>query len=324
MNTQMSILAVALSISLSSMAGASGYAESVYGEYAASSGGKVALEITSVGGGALSKIAGREFSTLISTPSRVLVGQDDGYTVSKHVFEVANAGQLADLSGRAEDFEAVGFPLQTGTFRLLEVVMSVGSDVSVHSSIEFCWEKQSHCVILDPSIQFLDSTANNHFSLKAAGNVPLIETEIAVPTRAGTCGLASNHGTKSKVVNYAARTLTWKNVFGNLLVKKNLGASQHGLSCDVNCKPKPYGYSNPSSAEGRLGWRTACDHAYGQGISGTTAKSTGITGCSDKYAVAAKFDATVNGTGANVNVEVDAGGSVHNNGGFVYDSCGVF
>jgi hypothetical protein len=302
----------------------SGYAESIYGDYANTSGGKVGFALRTITSGSTKELAGIPFSALIATPKAILNYENDGYRSWNHVLEPADAGLLADLHGRVEGFAEAGFPVNKGAYRIIEVEMNLGGAVSKHHSIEFCWQEQSHCVILDPSIKFLDSTAKNQMALRAQGLVPLETSEASEATRAGTCGLASNKSIKSKVVNYPARTLTWKNVFGNLLVRKDLGASQHGIRCDTSCKPQPYGYSNPSSGEGRLGWRVACDHAYGQGISGSTAKSTGITGCSDRYAVAASFDASVNGTGANVNINVDSGGAVHNNGGFVYDSCGIF
>jgi hypothetical protein len=311
-----------------------GYAEKIYNEYAESADDKIGFEVTVASHGKLKALAGKAFSSIIDTPRRKLTAEDNGFVTTNHAFSNvgANSAEFADLTKNVSDFEAIGYPVAEGTYRILDVVTTVGRDISSHKAIEFCWKSQFHCVLLDPSIEFVDSIANNRMMFMAQGVGPTVTTEAVnavaklatVQGITGTCGLASNHGIKQRTVTYNARTVTYKNVFKNTLVTKDLGGQQSGVSCDTSCKPKPYGYANVSSADGRLGWRTACADNSALGITGTTAKYIGKTMCTHKYAVAASASITVEGVGSGVDLNVDAGGGVDANGGAVYESCGYF
>ena len=308
------------------------YAEKIYSEYAASADDKVSFDLNVVAHGKLKDLAGKKFADIISAPQRKLTATDNGFVTSSHAFQnvVANSAELDVLSKTVADFEAVGYPVAEGNYRVLDVITTVGRDVSSHKAIEFCWKSQFHCVLLDPSIEFIDSIANNRIQLMAKGAGPTVTTVASGATAGvqgitGVCGLASNHAIKQRTVTYGARNLKYKNIFGGTLVNKDLGGQQSGVSCDTSCKPKPYGYSNVSSAQGYLGWRTACANNSGLGITGTTAKFIGKTMCTHQYAVAASASITVLNYGtAGVDLKVDVGGSVDANGGSVYESCGYF
>lgn len=319
-----------------------GYAERIYTEYADSADDKVSFDVSTAAHGKLKALVGKPFSSIINAPWRKLVASDDGFVTSNHAFENADANsqEFSDLNKTVADFEAIGYPVSEGQYRILDVIMTLERDVSNHRAIEFCWKKQFHCVLLDPNVQFIDSIANNRVKFMAEGSGPTVtvkaadttasraldgSTSFASASIAGTCGLASNHAIKQKTVTYGARNVQYKNIFKNVLVNKDIGAQQSGLSCDTSCKPKPYGYSNVSSAYGRLGWRTACAQNSGLGISGTTAKFIGKTMCTHKYAIAASANITVLNYGtAGVDLKVDAGGGIDANGGAVYESCGYF
>ena len=311
------------------------YAEKIYTEYAASSDDKISFDLTVTSRGKLKELVGKPFSSIITTPRRKLVASDNGFLTKDHAYQNVNANnqEFAVLSKSVADFEAKGYPIAGGTYRILEIITTMGRDISSHRAIEFCWKEQFHCVVLDPNIEFIDSIANNRMKLMAEGAGPTVTYEAATPSTnlvgtqavAGICGLASDHSKKQKTVTYAARNLKYKNVFGNTLVNKDLGGQQSGVSCDTSCKPKPYGYSNVSSAQGHLGWRTACAQNSGLGITGTTAKFIGKTMCTHTYAIAASASVTVlNGGTAGVDLKVDVGGSVDATGGSVYESCGYF
>lgn len=331
------ILAIAAScITVSAWAAPLGkradYAEKIYNEYAASADDKVSFDLNVVAQGKLKDLAGKKFSDIINPPQRKLTASDNGFVTSSHAFEnvLANSDELNVLSKTVADFEAVGYPVAEGRYRVLDVITTLGRDVSSHKAIEFCWKSQFHCVLLDPSIEFIDSIANNRIKLMAEGAGPKVTTVASDATAgvqglAGTCGLASNHALKQRTVNYGGFNVKYRNLFNAVLVNKDIGAQQSGVSCDTSCKPKPYGYSNVSSAQGYLGWRTACAQNSGLGITGTTAKYIGKTMCTHKYAVAASASITVLNYGtAGVDLKVDAGGGVDANGGSVYESCGYF
>ena len=321
------------------------YAEKIYNEYAASADDKVSFDLNVVAHGKLKDLLGKPFSSILSTPQRKLVASDNGFITQDHAFQNVNATkqEYDVLNKSVADFEAKGYPVAGGTYRVLDVITTLGRDVSSHKAIEFCWKEQFHCVLLDPSIEFIDSIANNRMKLMAEGAGPTVTFDAASPGTAssgaakpstavasvqglaGVCGLASNHASKQKTVTYAARNLKYKDVFGITLVNKDLGGQQSGVSCDTSCKPKPYGYSNVSSAQGYLGWRTACANNSGLGITGTTAKFIGKTLCTHQYAVAASAAISVLNYGsASVDLKIDVGGGVDASGGSVYESCGYF
>lgn len=310
------------------------YAEKIYTEYAASSDDSVSFDVNVAAKGKLKDLAGKQFSSIITAPRRKLVAVDNGFTTSKHAFEAAdsNSGEFDDLNKTVADFEINGYPVAGGTYRILDVTATVGRDSTTHRAIEFCWNKQFHCVLLDPTIQFVDSIANTRIKLMAEGAGPKVTgipadtsaTAAGLQGVAGTCGVASHPSWKGIQTTYSAYNPQYKNVFGKVLVNKNIGAQQSGVNCDTSCKPKPFGYSNVSSAQGYLGWRTACAQNSAYGVTGTFAKYTGKTMCTHKYAVAASASISVLGQGASVDLKVDAGGSVDANGGAVYESCGYF
>jgi hypothetical protein len=308
------------------------YADKIYTEYADSADDKMSFDLNVVAQGKLKDLTGKKFSEIIGTPQRKLTASDDGFVTASHAFQniQPNSAELADLNRTVADFEAAGYPVADGKYRILDVVTTMGRDVSSHKAIEFCWKKQFHCVLLDPSIEFIDSIANNRIRLMAEGAGPKVTTVASgavegVASLAGVCGLASNHAVKQKTVTYAARNIKYRNLLNAVLVNKDLGGQQSGVSCDTSCKPKPYGYSNVSSAQGYLGWRTACANNSGLGITGTTAKYIGKTLCTHKYALAASASITALNYGtAAVDLKIDVGGSVDATGGHVYESCGYF
>lgn len=311
----------------------SDYAEKIYTEYAASADDSISFDVTVVAKGKLKDLAGKPFSSLINAPRRKLVAVDNGFTTAKHAFEAANpqSAEFDDLNKTVADFEAVGYPIAGGTYRILDVSASLGQDSTSHRAIEFCWKKQFHCVLLDPTIQFVDSIANNRIKLMAEGAGPKVSaieanTSQTVSTQAvaGTCGVASHPTWKGIQTTYSAYNTKYKNVFGKVLVNKDIGGQQAGVRCDTSCKPQPFGYSNVSSAQGYLGWRTACAQNSAYGVTGSFAKYIGKTMCTHKYAVAASASIQAQGTGASVDLKVDVGGSVDANGGSVYESCGYF
>lgn len=321
-------VALAFSVGLAHATESRSYAETIYDEYAASSGGTVSFKVAELQSGPLAKIKGFEFVALIGSPTQVLRASDNGFYTSEHTLEKTDSqsAEFADLFARPEDMAKVGYPVENGQFRLLQVAMMVGHEVSDHKALELCWGAQNYCHLLDPSVEFIDSIANNRIQLRAEGIGPVIEHEESNSLEKSRCGLASNPSWVGKTTTYPARNLKYRNVFKNVLVNKDLGGQQSGIRCDSSCKAQPFGYSNPSSAQGYLGWRTACDHNFhsGRNSTQTTAKYIGITGCSHRYAAAAKFIVTKKGVGTGVDLNIDVAGSEDRNGGFVFDTCGRF
>lgn len=309
-----------------------GYAETVYAEYAASANGKLNLELSLVGGGPLQTLANKPFSSVIGWPSYVITASDNGLNTYGHVRKEADLSVIGkgDMELTSADFTRVGLPAAQGKYRVFDVAVTLGDKVSHHTSMEFCWSAQGHCVVLDPSIEFLDSVVSNRLRLRADGAGPRIMTEPSrrtslVGATLATCGLASNHSVRGRSSTWPQRTVTYKNLLGMTVVQKTLGAQQAGISCDASCKPQPYGYSNASSAWANVGFTAACDNDFGYGTSGSSGKWIAESKCTHKALGSASASASVSGQGSiSVAIAWDLGGSVDSTGGQTMDSCALF
>jgi hypothetical protein len=177
----LSILASCLSLSAAfaaPLAKRAEYAEKIYNEYAASADDKVSFDLSVASQGRLKDLLGKPFSAIINLPQRKLTASDDGFVTAGHAFEnvQANSPELSVMNKTVADFEAIGYPVAEGSYRVLDVITTMGRDVSSHKAIEFCWKSQFHCVLLDPSIEFIDSIANNRIKLMAEGAGPTVTT----------------------------------------------------------------------------------------------------------------------------------------------------
>ncbi len=304
------------------------YAEGVYSDYAAATGNRILFEVATRSGGPLSELAGRPFGEVIEVPayqietSMIDLDFDQPHTVS-------SLSKAADrqLSATVAGFNKVGYPVRQGQYRILEIGVGLGSEVTSHQALEFCWPKQGHCVVLDPVVTFLDTMVQNRRALRAEGQAVKIQLEpvVASSKAVATCQLASHRGSIGITYTWGASTVTYKDVFGITLVQKSLGGQQSGLRCDSSCKPAPFGYSNASSCYGNLGYSCACNKAFGSGKTGGTGKAISETKCTHKLLTASQASVSIkqNFT-ASVTLDWTLNGGVDSKGGSFLDTCGYF
>jgi len=337
----LSILVVAISVSLLQAApltlkpgSADKYAESVYAEYTAGAGGKVLFEVETLETGKLADIAGARFGDLIETPAYRVESSQFGLEIrNPHFFTPKSVAYAADdLEYTVEGFEEVGYPIDMGVYRKLQVGVAIGSTIREHQALEFSWPELGHSVVLDPAVVFLDSTVRNRVRLAAEGWGPRIQVdrlERGSYHQKATCQLSAYPG-------YVAVHFTWgswwwesKNIFGMTLVRKDLAGQQAGVRClpSSGCKTSPYGYSWASSCSGNLGWTCQCDNEAGWGNNGaqTTGKFVAETKCTHEWFNQAKASGSVTGQGSlSVDIAWTLGGGVHSNGGETIQSCAVY
>lgn len=308
---------------------APGYAEGVYAEYSTGSGRSVLFSVQSLGGGSLSELAGKRFSELVGLPSYTVEATQVGTEIRRVHFESAglDALDLSDLEAGVADFEKVGYPMDLGRYRALQVSVAIGAEARTHQALEFCWASLGHCALLDPSVTFLQSMVDNRLRLQGEGWGPRLVVVRNEPADATTavCGLASNPAVRDRYFYWRAYTVDYKDIFGITLVHKALGAQQSGIRCNTSCQPAPYGYSNASSAYGTLGWNATCDNDFGYGTGGGSGKWIAETRCTHKFFGSATANASVSNLGSlSVAISWSVDGGVDQNGGQILDTCGYY
>jgi len=309
---------------------ASNYAEGLYAEFAAGTGGKVSFQITTLDRGPLTSIQGIPFSSLLSAPPYRLETSDHGTDLLDAHFAVPQnpSYNLHDMANSVDKFSSVGYPVLDGSYRRLNVTGTIGTDTHQWEALEFCWPGLAHCAVLDPVVVFLQSKVDNRLLLASQGWGPRmtpIGEDQGVHTPSGTCGLSSHHNWIGLTITWGAYSVNYKDIFGVTLVHKSLGEQQYGLSCTTSCYPAPFSRSDSSSAWGTLGWTTACARTGGAtGKTGRTAREIAETKCTHEFVQQASVSVTIKGSGASISATWKLGGGVDANGGEYTDTCGYF
>lgn len=310
---------------------AAGYAEGIYADYAQDSGRQIAFALRVVDSGAMKTLEGRPLADIVGSPRYLIKSDQQRFNLRNARFEDAPTGlDRHDLDAEVEGFDAVGLPVEFGTYRLLSVRTTVAGKTRAHQAIEFCWASLDHCVVYDPNIEFLDSVVNNHRLAKAVGyhgaftGIEGAPRGTGLASKAGVCGLASHPTWTAAQITWGAWSVNYKDIFGITLAHKSLGGQQAGLRCNSSCYPAPYGYSNSSSGYGNLGYSVDCGWSHNSGTTGRTGKWIAETKCAHKLVGSAKADVTLKGTGSGVSLAWDTNGGIDSNGGAYTDTCGYF
>lgn len=301
------------------------YAETVYGEYAAGTGHQVGFELKTLATGKLEEIADMRFGDLIAPSGHWLESSQVGTDLRDPHF-VTTAVSTPDMEYTAAGFKDLGYALELGTYRTLQVRAVIGSEAKEHQAVEFCWASLGHCALLDPTVLFADSMVQNRLRLAGEGwGLQVVNVEQNEPGMTAVCGMASNPSVKDRYYYWGGYWIEYKDVFGIVLVRKTLGAQKSGLRCDTTCKPAPYGYSNTSSCQSFLGWGCACDWEFGYGTTGGTGKWIAETKCTHRFLLNASASASVSNMGsASVSINWAMEGSPDSNGGQLVDTCGYY
>lgn len=324
------VAAYAITLNAAQPAAAPGYADDIYADYARASSQQVTFEIREISSGPLKQLEGRSFADVVGMPS-YHIEADDSPLALRNVRVKADPGVIDrhELDAGVEGFDAVGLPVDLGRYRILSVKASIKGVPRQHKAIEMCWDGQGHCVVFDPNIVFLDSIVNNQRLAKASGYRAHIEGGRSDAAGGGigtqaVCGLASNPSWTWKQLTWGAWGVSYKDIFGITLARKDLGSQQSGIRCNASCYPAPYGYSNSSSGYGNLGYSVDCGWEHNSGVTGRTGKWVSETKCAHKLIGSARADVTLRGTGSGVSLAWDTNGGIDSNGGAFTDTCGYF
>lgn len=310
-----------------------GYAEALYGDFVAMHEGALAVEIKARASGPVDTLAGRDMASLTGLPKHtVVVDEESDFMLPKAAFHEANLEDiyLDDLATSVDVFAKIGYPLELGDYRMLDVVVQIGGQTLEHTAIEFCWNTLGHCVVFDPNIDFLDSQVNSWRTAKAEGwglqihEEPAIDLGDGLSQSKARCGLASNPSVTSRKYTRGARTVRYKSLAQLVVVTKNIGYVEAGLRCDSSCRPGPFAIANTSSGHAVAPNSIACGNRTNSGTSGGRGKSVAKSGCSHRFVLGAKFSATAKGVGLSADVQIDATGSVDSNGTSYIDTCGRY
>lgn len=305
-------------------------AEAVYASYQAGAKDRVQFTVSELGRGPLATLAGQPVNELLGVPNYWLRMEQSGTEIADLARTprdpATDEWRQPILLGR---FEELGRPLGEGTYELLGVRMTLDGQATEHRALRVCWAAQSFCTVMDPVVNQLSAFAETRARLLAEGWGVKVEEELVKPgdrgAQATVCSLNSNPSLTRRALTKGGYTLQYKNVFGVVLVQKNMGAQQAGISCYVSsgaCRSSGYGYSYTSSCSTFLGYN--CDCANTGSLDGTSQPATRAwseTRCAHSLVLAADVSFSVNGTGANFSINWTTAGSVDSNGGQIYDSC---
>jgi hypothetical protein len=151
--------------------------------------------------------------------------------------------------------------------------------------------------------------------------------EEVVEKAGGACSLNSNPSWSGKSITYPAYWIEYRNVFSVVLVRKDMGGQQTGISCYVSgesCKSSGFGYSNTSSCFANIGYTCDCDNTgnqVGNSPDGAATKAWSESKCAHRALLSASVAWTIEGVGSSFNINWNTAGSVDSIGGQLYDAC---
>jgi hypothetical protein len=314
------------------------YAEGVYASYEAAAGGRIELDVTAVDGGALQDLAGVDVAGLLGVPATWIRMSQRGTEITELVREPRDPAAdewRARLDLRA--FEDLGYPLAEGAYRIVSVTATIDDVARTHRALEACWPRAAHCIVMDPVLLQADAFRQTRARLLAEGWQPIEDTAFepqdlkALPgavTAAGACTLNSNPGFTRISITYPAYAIEYRNVFGMVLVRKDIGGQQAGVACFVNgagqCVSSGFGFSNASSCFGNIGYTCDCDNTgnqVGTSSDGSSTQSWAETRCAHRAFLDSSVSWTREGVGSSFAIRWDTAGSEDANGGQIFDSC---
>jgi hypothetical protein len=314
------------------------YAESVYDNYEIAAGGRIELDVATLETGSLDELAGVDLAGLLGVPETWIRMEQRGTEITAVHREARDPAQdewLQQVDMR--EFENMGRPLAEGMYRVLAVTVSVDGVSATHRALEACWAREGFCIVMDPVLLQADAFLHQRQRLLAEGWEPI---EIAAfepqdgkqqpltATTTAACTLNSSPANTRKSITYPGYAVEYRNIFGLVLVRKDVGAQQAGVTCFVNgagqCVSSGFGFSNASSCFGNIGYTCDCDNTGNQvGISadGSATRSWSETRCTHMAFLSASVSWTIEGVGSSFNIQWQTAGSVDSNGGQIFDSC---
>lgn len=314
------------------------YAEDVYDNYEAAASGRVALDVATLQTGNLEDIATVDVGELLGVPGAWIRMEQRGTEITAVHREPRDPAQdewrqQVDL----RELEQLGHPLAEGTYRMLAVTARVDGAPATHHALEACWARTGHCIVMDPVLLQADAFLHQRQRLLAEGWEPIEIAELEpqdgklqplTATAAAVCTLNSHPANTKISITYPAYAVEYRNIFGLVLVRKDMGGQQAGVTCFVNgagqCVSSGFGFSTASSCFGNIGYTCDCDNTgnqIGTSADGASTRSWAESRCTHMAFLSAAVSWTIQGVGSGFNIQWQTAGSVDSNGGQIFDSC---
>ncbi len=328
------------------------WAENLYREYAAATGGKITFQVRTLEKDQLTAISATPFSNLLTPPPHRVVTTQVGTALRHPEYYLPTdlAYGRSEMSTSADKFTEVGLPVSGGVYRKLGVQVAINGDVRQHEALEFCFPAQLHCALLDPVVVFLQSKVESIRQLTAANWAPVTtykgraespnsnladgDSDVICCGGGGggggggdPCGLASDPSSTYESTTWPAYTVTYKDIFGITLVQLSLAQQTAGMSCTSSCSPAPFATSGSSSSFGNLGYSTACANDGAIGTTGSSGKGIAESKCTYELAFTASASVSIGDpdtASVTLNFNMNPSGGVSSNGGSVADTCGYY
>lgn len=314
------------------------YAESVYDNYEAAAGGRIALDVVTLQSGELEELAGVDAGELLGVPATWIRMEQRGTEITAVRREPRDPAQ-DEWQQRVDvrEFENLGRSLAEGRYRLLAVTAHVDGVAATHHALEACWPGDRSCIVMDPVLLQADAFLHQRQRLLLEGWAP-IENAAFEPqddrqqpltaTATAACTLNSSPAHTRVSITYPGWAVEYKNIFGVVLVRKDMGAQEVGVACFVNgagqCVSSGFGFSSASSCFGNIGYTCDCDNTgnqIGTSSDGSSTRSWSETRCTHRAFLSAAVSWTLEGVGSSFNIQWETAGSVDSNGGQRFDSC---
>jgi hypothetical protein len=311
------------------------HAENVYGHYQGAASGRITFSLATLESGRVSDVLSRSVNEIVGVPDyRITMKQlgTDLTSVSLETRDPATDEWVAPVL--LSKFDKLGRSTDAAEYRLLSIGVIVDGKPSEHRSLEVCWAAESYCLVMDPVVENLEAFALDRARLLAQGWK--VEQTTTPPAAGGigtmaVCAMGRNHSWGGYTLTWGSYTRTYKNVYNITVAEHYLGAQQTGISCYISgssCLAGAYGYSNTSSCYANLGFNCDCDNTGNQtGTSSNAARAWSESKCEHKNVLqgSANVSWSKGGVGANFSINwATSGGTVHSNGGTLYDYCAWF
>lgn len=301
-----------------------GYAERVYASYEEAAQGAIEIDVLARSAGRLDELVSMPLDQRLGVPDYWLRMDSVGTDIVA-IHREARDAEVDEWSRPVDlgEFDALGQPVDEATYRLFEVTTRHEGVTSSHRALEVCWLAQESCLVMDPVILQVEGFYRDRQRLLAEGWAPVEEVE----KLGGSCTLNSNPTATSRSIKHGAYWVEYLNIFGIVLVRKDMGGQQVGIACYVSgdkCMSSGFGYSNTSSCFANLGYTCDCDNTgnqIGTAADGSSTKSWSESKCAHRAFLSASASWTIEGVGSGFHINWDTAGSVDTIGGQLYDAC---
>jgi hypothetical protein len=305
------------------------YAEELYRDVERFSKGAVNFRLRTVAVGRLTELPNGRVGDLVSASKHFLAYTEGRVELTDLHFGAAEPGRTLDKDYNVDfsEYAAGGLKLESGIYRKLEVMTSLGDQSRTHEALELCWPSQDYCTVIDAAQTNLDNTVRGIRKLRAEGPAYTLTRDDSVVQSKQGYGcilLNSNDNPWKKVLPpYAKTGKSGVRVLWSIWVSE-AGGKMHCLKENGICVMKASSHAYASRVESSAGRTVKCDRQAIAPEDGRKGKVDFETGCAiGRPGKQVKFDVKVEGSGmsAEVNHEAAEAEIIHKNGLTLSDQC---